>query len=311
MPRSVAVIDIGSNSIKVLVATRSPDGHLQAAVMKTLDARISAGISRVEPRLGEEGMQRGLLAVQQLLQAAAPHAPEKVIIVATSAVRDARNGDEFRARIKAATGHDLRVLSGDEEAALIGRGLTVDPVLAGLRNFYVFDLGGGSLECLAFRDRAIQQSRSYQLGCVRLTEQLVPDVDAPFSASSARAVAERIRQAFTTEPFAFDLPEAVAVFAGGSMTTARAILGAAQGRSLEATPSRVTVAELRALLDRLAALPLEARKSVPGLPDSRADVFPAALVTMIELAALARVDAYQHSLYNLRWGLADEALSGR
>ncbi len=62
----------------------------------------------------------------------------------------------IRERVRAATGHNIRILTGDEEANLIGRGLTCDPALTTLRDFYVFDLGGGSLECLAPRDRQVQ-----------------------------------------------------------------------------------------------------------------------------------------------------------
>ncbi len=145
MSPAVAVIDIGSNSIKVLVAARNETGVVTALKSKTIDARISAGISKAKPELSEEGMARGLAAIQELLTDAAPFSPVRTVLVATSAVRDAGNGDHFRARVRAATGHDIRILTGDEEANLIGRGLTCDPALADLKDFYVFDLGGGSL----------------------------------------------------------------------------------------------------------------------------------------------------------------------
>src|SRR3954470_8064032 len=140
----VAVIDIGSNSIKVLVAKRDNDGKLAALKLRTIDARISAGISRSNPRLSEEGITRGVDAVRVLLADAATFLPTRTILVATSAVRDAQNGREFCERVRVATGHEIRILSGPEEAALIGRGLVADPALGDLRDFYVFDLGGGS-----------------------------------------------------------------------------------------------------------------------------------------------------------------------
>ena len=109
---TVAVIDIGSNSIKVLVAARDARGGVEPVFSRSLDARISAGISAAEPRLGEDGMARGVAAVQELLAAAAPFAPARLDLVATSAVRDAANGGEFRARVHAATGHAIRILTG-------------------------------------------------------------------------------------------------------------------------------------------------------------------------------------------------------
>jgi exopolyphosphatase/guanosine-5'-triphosphate,3'-diphosphate pyrophosphatase len=309
---SVAVIDIGSNSIKLLVAHRTPEGHVSARLSRTLDARISAGISRSAPQLSEEGMDRGQTAIQTLLADAGPFAPARIVLVATSAVRDAHNGADFIARVRAFTGHTLRILTGDEEANLIGRGLTCDPALIALRDFYVFDLGGGSLEGLSFRDRRITRAVSLQLGCVRLTEKFVADPSAPFAEPAASAIASHIRAALAASDFAFSLPPAaVAVGLGGTVTTARAILAARAGATLEQTDSLVTLADLRALLAWLGALPLAPRQQIPGLPAARADVFPTALATVIALAEIGGFSAYRNSLHNLRYGLAAEALDAR
>lgn len=306
---SIAVLDIGSNSIKVLVAARDAAGKLQGLKSKTLDARISAGISKDQPMLSEEGMARGLAAIQELLADAATFAPAKIVLVATSAVRDAINGPDFRARVKAATGHDIRILTGDEEANLIGRGLTSDPALAGLRDFYVFDLGGGSLECLSFRDRQITQALSLKLGCVRLTERFIKDPAAPLVQAEANALAVHVRDELKRSGFRFAVVAPAAVFTGGTMSSVRAIKGARHGLSLEDTPAVIGIDTMSQLLDELAPLDLAQRKALPGLPAGRADVFPAALVTMLAVADYAHVDRFHHSLHNLRWGIADEALA--
>lgn len=302
----VAVIDIGSNSIKVLVATRDADGRLRALKSKTLDARISAGISKDQPMLGEEGMARGLAAIRELLDTAAAFNPASTVLVATSAVRDAINGPDFRARVKVATGHDIRILTGDEEANLIGRGLTSDPALADLKDFYVFDLGGGSLECLSFRSRKIDQATSLKLGCVRLTERFIKDPAAPLVQEEANAIALHVRDELKRSGFRFSIVAPPAVFAGGTMSTVRAIKGARHGLTLEETTPIIGLDTLAELLDELAPLNLDQRKSLPGLPPARADVFPAALVTMLTVADYTHVDRFHHSLHNLRWGIADE-----
>lgn len=304
----VAIIDIGSNSIKLLVAGRTADGAIVSHLMHTVDARISAGISREHPRLSEAGMAVGLAAVQDLVARAAPFVPTTTVMVATSAVRDAENGAEFRARVQTATGVAIRILTGDEEANLIGRGLTADPALTGLQNFYVFDLGGGSLECLAFQNRRVVQAVSLPLGCVRLTERFVSDATGPLSPAARTAIMEHTRAVIAKAGFGFSLPDAGAVFAGGSMTTLRAVLGARNGQSLKESPTMVGVAELRSVLDCLAELPLAARREVPGLPAARADVFPAALATLLAIAEAGNIPVFQHSFYNLRWGLAAELL---
>ncbi len=308
MSRPVAVIDIGSNSIKVLVAARDPRGNLKQLLSRTLDARISEGISAEKPKLSEDGMRRGLGAIRELLMEAEPYRPARTILVATSAVRDATNGADFRARVKSATRHDIRVLSGDEEANAIGRGLTCDPALADLRDFYLFDLGGGSLECLAFKDRKVRQALSLQLGCVRLTELFVPDTSAPFSAEARAAVKEHVRSVLAENKFRFGLAAGTGVAMGGTVSTVRGIIGAGTGKKAEQTPAIISVALLEKLLDHVAVLPLDQRQRVPGLPPPRADVFPVALTTFLALADAAGLKDFRHSFHNLRWGLAAELL---
>jgi len=305
----VAIVDIGSNSIKILVAERQPGGRIAALLSNTLDARISAGISQINPRLTAESMDRGLGAIQQLLASAAPFSPRRTLLVATSAVRDAENGAEFRELVRSATGFEIRILSGEEEANLIGRGLTCDPALAGLANFYVFDLGGGSLECLAFRERQIEAAESLQLGCVRLTEKLVTDASQPIPRATVLAIEAYTRLHLTESNFAFALPRgAVSVGTGGTITTVRAMLAARASRTLEETDTRVDLASFQMLLEELRVLSLDDRRKIPGLPPGRADVFPTALATLITIADVGKFTAYQHSFYNLRYGLAAEAL---
>lgn len=308
-PVNVAVIDIGSNSIKVLVAHRGAAGLPVAVLSRTIEARISAGISRAVPSLSAEGMSRGLAAIRELLAQAAPHAPARIELVATSAVRDASNGGEFREQVRRETGHAIRILSGEEEANLIGLGLTCDPALQGLGDFYLFDLGGGSLECLAFQARRIRQAVSLQLGCVRLTERFVTARDAAVGPAVLQTIAAHTREVLHAAAFDFSLPAgAAAVGTGGTMTTARAIFAAEAGEELEAGPPLLALDRLRDLRDRLAALPLEERCAVPGLSAARADVFPAALATLVAVAERGGFPGFHHSLYNLRFGLAAELL---
>lgn len=310
MPSPVAVIDVGSNTIKLLVAARAADGSVKSLFFRTCDARISRGISADKPKLGEEGMQLGLEAISSLLADARAHAPAVISMVATSAVRSASNGPEFAARVREATGQELRILSGEEEARGIGRGLASDPALATLGRFYVFDLGGGSMECLSFDKGERRQGLSLPLGCVRLTERFITDPSAPIPSAQIEAISRHSAELLANSGFRFDLAGAGAVFAGGSMTSARAIVGAEQGKLLEDSPLEISLDQLSNLLTRLAAMSLEERRrSVPGLPPARADVFPAALATMLAAGRAAGASSFRHSLYNLRHGIAAELLA--
>lgn len=307
--QTVAVIDIGSNSIKILIATRDRMGNLKALKSRTLDARISTGISQDKPALSEEGMTRGLGAIRELLAEASEYSPGKIHLVATSAVRDATNGPAFRQRVKAATKQDIRVLTGEEEANYIGRGLTCDPALKDLQDFYVFDLGGGSLECLAFKKRKIVQAVSLQLGCVRLTEKFIKKPAAPLTVEETTALARHVRDELKKSGFKFAITAPEAVFTGGSVATVRAIKGARHQVRMEDTPAIIGSDTLGEMLDEVGRLTLDERKALPGMPAARADVMPAALITMVTLADYAHVDRFHHSLYNLRWGIAAETLA--
>jgi exopolyphosphatase/guanosine-5'-triphosphate,3'-diphosphate pyrophosphatase len=142
-----------------------------------------------------------------------------------------------------------------------------------------------------------------------LTEKFIADPAQPVSIAAAQQVTRYTRDVLAQSAFKFTLPEnGVAVGTGGSVTTVRAILGAREGKPFESSDAVVTVAQLRELLAWLGALPLEVRKQVPGLPPARADVFPTALATLIAVAEAGNLSAFQNSVYNLRYGLAAEAL---
>ena len=147
----------------------------------------------------------------------------------------------------------------------------------------MFDLGGGSLECLLFRDRQIQQAVSLQLGCVRLTEKFVKDAIAPLVQAEATALAKHVRDELKRSGFRCPIIAPAAVFAGGSMTTVRAIKGARHGLALEDTPAVIGTDTLSQLLDEVAPLTLAERKTIPGLPAARADVFRAHLRLVVVL----------------------------
>jgi exopolyphosphatase / guanosine-5'-triphosphate,3'-diphosphate pyrophosphatase len=303
----VAVIDVGSNSIKLLVADARADAELVEVGSRTLEVRISSGIGAENPRLGAGALDHGAAAVAVLAAEAKLLGAGRIIAVATSAVRDASNGAAFQARVRAECGLELRILTGPEEATLIGKGLTTDPDLGQLRDFHVFDLGGGSLECLFFRGRAVESAVSLPLGCVRMTERFIADPSSPLDEASARKVAAYVKEALLASGFPLPVRSAAVLGTGGTLTTVRAMEASKQGVALAKTPPLIGVPHLRQVLAEVAALDLAARGKIPGLPPARADVFPAALVTLLALAETGGFGGFHHSFRNLRWGVAAEA----
>jgi exopolyphosphatase/guanosine-5'-triphosphate,3'-diphosphate pyrophosphatase len=311
-PAPVAVIDIGSNSIKLLVAARDPAAanRLVTVHQRTEETRIGTGITGNPPRLRDEAMTSALASIELLLADAAARGAGVIRIVATSAVRDADNRATFIERVCAATGHTLTVLTGAEEAQGIGRGIACDPALDGTPQFYLFDLGGGSLEMLEFCDGVVRQLASLQLGCVRVTERFVPNPARPLTAGEIEGVRSHVRHVIRESGFRFDLPpSAAAVITGGTATTFRAVTAAASGKAFADASPILPVAALSDLGLRLATLTLDRRCTIPGVPAARADVFPAALLTLVELAGFARLTQFRHSMFNLRFGIAADLLA--
>jgi exopolyphosphatase / guanosine-5'-triphosphate,3'-diphosphate pyrophosphatase len=142
---------------------------------------------------------------------------------------------------------------------------------------------------------------------VRLTEKFVADTAQPFDPALSAAIAAHVRRELSRAALSIASPAAV-VGTGGTLATLRKVLAARADAVMEQTDARITLAQLRDTLVRLGGLALPERKKVPGLPPERADVFPTALATLVALAEIGGFDAYQHSLYNLRWGVAAEAL---
>ena len=117
--QTVAVIDIGSNSIKLLVASPSESGEdIQNIFAETIETRISSGIGSELPRLTPKAMEAGVHSVSELIRLALAYQPQAIRIVATSAVRDALNGREFTKQVENKTGHRIDILSAQKKPAL-------------------------------------------------------------------------------------------------------------------------------------------------------------------------------------------------
>jgi exopolyphosphatase/guanosine-5'-triphosphate,3'-diphosphate pyrophosphatase len=144
---------------------------------------------------------------------------------------------------------------------------------------------------------------------VRLTEKFVADATRPFAPGAGANIAAHTREVFSKSALRFSLPAGAGVVGtGGTLATVRAVLGARIGKTFEQTDPLITLAHLRELVASLGGLSLAERKKISGLPPARADVFPTALATLIAVAEFGGFGGYENSLYNLRFGLAAEAL---
>ena len=306
-PSTVAVIDVGSNSLKLLVAA----GGTQTVVLhqKVLETRISQGIGSRRPRISQEGIKAGLRGIESLLEEAADFQPHGTLIVATSAVRDAENGKEFADQVFAKVNIQLRILSGEDEARGVAIGIQQDPSFKNHKEFRFLDIGGGSAEIAHCRDGSTVQIASLPLGAVRLTERFVSDPARPLPGHEAQSIARFTEEEIKKSSLIFGQRELPFVGTGGTFAYIRALLS--EGTKTRATEPLfiLPVNRLRELFADLSSLSLKERKALPHLPRSRADIFPTALRVILSVAEYAKVASFHHTYYNLRFGIATELLS--
>jgi len=308
-PETVAVIDVGSNSIKLLVARPgNTPGSVETIFAETIETRLSTGISQALPSLSESAMTAGCQTITELVRLAQGYHPKTIQIVATSAVRDATNSVQFIELVNDAVGIEIQTLSGHEEATYIGKGLGCDPQITDTQSFIQMDIGGGSLELIHFNHGKIDKALSLQLGAVRLTEQFITDRDAALSPEMEARIASHVRDTLAASGFDFEPRSAPLIVTGGAFTVTRAVLAAQVEQTIEERSPVLSHAEISALKTTLMARPLHERMAVPPLPATRADIIPAALITIDTVLNTAARDRVTHSFYNLRYGIAAELL---
>lgn len=302
----VGVIDLGSNSIKALVLGLK-DKEFRPLYASTRETRLGEGMSSDPVILKEEAILAAAESVKGLLDELMNFKPMKILIAATSAARDALNQDLLIQSIYEKTGHALTILSGKEEALGIGHAVLTEPLVGDWPEFYAFDLGGGSLECIHIKKQVIEEAISLPLGSVRLTGLYVKDSRLPMQTDSQLAISKHVNSVLNNSGLVFS--KASMVGTSGAFTISRGILAYRMGRSFTDMPPYLEIAYLKALFREVAGLSLEERLKIPKLPPSRADIFPTALLTVLTVAERLAVDRVWHSQRNLRFGLAYQLLS--
>jgi exopolyphosphatase/guanosine-5'-triphosphate,3'-diphosphate pyrophosphatase len=294
---NVAVVDIGTNSTRLLIA-HVRDGAVTELDRRSVVTRLGEGVDRTG-RLSAPAQARVLRVLDEYAGAIAAHGCERRVAVLTSAVRDAGNGPSFQRDVAQAAGLDARVLTGDEEAALTFRGAS-----AGRddEDLLVIDIGGGSTELVTGSYGRVRAHVSTQNGVVRHSERhLHDDPPAPAQlASLARDVRANLKG---SEPFEFAGERAVAV--AGTATQCAAMDLALEPYDAARVEGHVLTAEvLRGLLDRTAAVPLAQRREIRGLHADRAPVIVAGIVILLEVLDFFGLDRVAASEHDILWGAA-------
>jgi exopolyphosphatase/guanosine-5'-triphosphate,3'-diphosphate pyrophosphatase len=277
----VAAVDLGTNSTRLLVADVET-GRVEEVERRVAITRLGEGVDR-RRRLLPVAIARVRNTLVDYRRTAESLGAERVLAIATSAVRDAENGDAFLGEVEWSYGFATRLLDGDEEALLAFRGVAAGRDVTD--GTLVLDIGGGSTELTMAERDGVGFHRSLDIGCVRLTERFDDDVDAA--------------AAYTHHALP-DLAASRAIGVSGTVTALAALdLGLVEYDSKLVHGHRLTRDGVAAQLERLAALPLEERRRVPGLEPDRAPVIVAGAVILREVLdryGLGEIEASEHDI---------------
>lgn len=301
----VSVVDIGTNSTRLLVA-EVEDGRVTAELVReSRVTRLGQGVDATGA-LAEEAMGRVFAVLDDYRRLIDEHeAGERTVAVLTSAVRDASNGAEFTARVRDEYGLDAREIPGTEEAQLTFLGATSERDASGDDGaIVVIDIGGGSTELVVGHGQDVSFFVSLQMGVVRMTERhIAHDPPQQDELAALRAqVAEVIRDG-VPEDVRHNVTGAVAV-AGTATSTAAIDLGLEPYDPERVHGHVMTPAQLDEELAMLAAMPNEQRRDVPGLHPDRAPTIVAGVCLLLEVLDAFGADRVEVSEHDILRGAA-------
>lgn len=266
--RTVAAIDCGTNSIRLLIASASPEGHLVEQARDLELVRLGQGVD-ASGAFHPDALERTFAACRTFAQAIAAHHCDEVRFVATSAARDVSNRDEFFDGVREALGIDAEVIAGTEEASLSFAGamsgveVNEEPVL-------VIDCGGGSTELVLGRGTRIESQVSLDIGSVRLRERFLHD-DPP-TAEQIDAARTYVRKVLDECPVDVDAAQTV-VGVAGTVTSLSAIhQGLTDYDRAKVHRSVLTVDQVATLTDKLLSSTVDEVEQMGPLKRRRAEV---------------------------------------
>ncbi len=303
----LAAVDIGTNSVHMVVARVSANGGVE--ILEREKEMVRLGRSGGDMKeLSADAIDRGVAALRRCKSVADAHGAE-LAAVATSAVREAENRREFLDRAYDEAGVSVEVISGFEEARLIHLGVLQSLPLYDER-VLLCDIGGGSTEVLLGREGSVLESRSFRLGAIRLTERyLAKETVKPKHVARCRQHAEAM-----FAPFALEIARTgfdTVVGASGTIETIVAMVLAERGEGGARTHNgeRIRAKEITAAVERLIETPdVAERAKLPGVDAKRADILLGGAIILEQFVATFGVDEIVFSDYALREGvLLDQA----
>lgn len=296
MNEVLAAIDVGSNTILLLIARSDPTIGLTIIDEAEDQPRLGAGLGATG-RLSAEAMTRALESLARMLERCRRQGVTQMAAVATAAMREAKNGDEFVQRVRE-LGIPLRIIPPEEEAALAYRAAAYH--FPGPGRLLIADIGGGSLELVGADEGRIELTDSLPLGAVRLTELQLP----------LASLRDHVRESLSSALAGNRWSGARLIGSGGTFATLARMVNARRGApDAVVHGTEVSRLELERVLNQLSTLTADQRRKVPGLKPERADIIVAGLAAVLELLDIVRAGSVTVSGLGIREGMLLELVT--
>jgi exopolyphosphatase/guanosine-5'-triphosphate,3'-diphosphate pyrophosphatase len=288
-PHTVAFMDFGTNSIRLLVVRIDPNQSF--TILHKLKETVRLGEGEFERnRLQPQAIERAITVATQFAHVAEAAGADEIVAVATAATREAENNETFLHHLKDRAGIDVRIVSGLEEARLIYLGVATGADI-GERQALFIDIGGGSTESIIGTQNDHLYLSSEKLGAIRLSAQFLGDDDGPVSSKRYNAIRDYVRTHAARTLHELSMFRIDAAYGSSGTIESLAEVGG--------DPSTLTYKGLQESVRMLCSLPLSKRRDVPGLTPSRADIV---------VGGAAIIETYMQELGIDRLAVSDRGL---
>ena len=305
----ISIIDLGTNTFNLLVAEEDAAGKLHE--LHSEERSVFLGRGGIEQGLiTGEAMERGLAVLRAFVDKSREMGAQRVTGFGTSALRNARNAQDFQERVKRDLDLDIAIIPGEEEADLILEGVRQAVPFSG-KPVLVMDIGGGSIEFVLATDKALMWKRSFEIGATRLLERFAPS--DPLTLQEYFRICAYLDAQLEPLFAVMDRhwPTALIGSAGSFDTLAELV---ASDRSTPISSGELTLSfnalEFDVIKESLIGSTRAERASIKAIPDYRVDTLPLALIAIERVLALG-IEELRWSRYALKEGTAARLLFGR
>lgn len=301
-----AVIDIGTNSVKLTLGEAAPDGGAKMICDMNVITKLGEGM-RASGALGAEAMERTAQAVAKFADFARAEGADEILCVGTMALRRASNADDFSSRVKALCNLDVCVLPGEAEAELSSQAAIMSLDGAGCGFVTIFDTGGGSTEFVFLKDGASLDAVSVDAGAVTLTDEYF--AKSPANPQTVCSVTASLIKKFAEAGVGRE--EGRVIGAGGNLTAMAAVAaGMAEYDRSKIHGAKLSKTEVMRQVALYAHSTAEERRAIPGLSPKRADIILGGACIILAAMEAAKAEEITVSDRSLRHELLRRLCAG-